>query len=211
MPLNCVCMRLVLPFLALAAIGCHPSPEATLDTWQRALRDKKIDRAYGLMSSEYRRTHDLAAFTKAVADRRQPKGPTRVVYEAELTLESGDKLPLILENNEWRLAKDPLDVYPQTTPTDALRSFLRAVENKRFEVVLRFVPQRYRTSLTVDKIRARWEGERATELAAQLAEVRRHLAEPFELVGDDAILPLADRKQVRLTREEDGWKVIQIE
>jgi hypothetical protein len=205
-------MRLLPVFaVALAAIGCHPSPESTLDAWQRALRDKKLDRAYALMSNEYRRTHDLATFSKAVADRREAKGPMHVVYEAELSLESGDKLPLILENNEWRLAKDPLDVYPQSTPADALRSFVRAVENKRFEVVLRFVPQRYRASLTVDKIRARWEGERATELAAQLAEVRHHLGEPFELVGDDALLPLGDRKQVRLTREEDGWKVIQIE
>src|SRR5439155_5602410 len=164
----------------------------------------RLDEAYHWMSSEYRKTHDRAAFERAIGDRRDAEKlrGARVELTAEAQLAGGEKLPLVVGNGAWRLARDPLDFYPARTPADALRSFARAVENRRYEIVARFVPSRYRATVTVDAVRARWEGERRAELMQQLEAIRAALArgEPFELGPPDgeARLPLGDRKQAKL-------------
>ena len=38
----------------------------------------------------------------------------------------GERLGLVYENGAWRLGEDPLDLYGQRTPREALRSFVRA-------------------------------------------------------------------------------------
>jgi hypothetical protein len=211
----------------VALAGCPApkgaAPEETLAAYLRALEGNRLDEAYGLMSADYRKTHDRAAFERALqkADRKaagQLKG-TQVTIEAEIELGEGDKLPLVLEHGEWKLGRDPLDFYPQRTPEEAMRSFLRAVENKRYDVVLRFVPARYRATITTDKLRERWEGEKRQELLGQLERVRAHLGEPLVLApaGDEAQLPLPDapdsngRKQARLVKEDGAWKVDALE
>jgi len=206
--------------LVVAAGACHAPPEKAVDAYLDAVARGRVDDAYALLSTEYKKSHDRAAFARAVspadqkaAQRRTTRGG-RVAYEAEVTLDDGARASLVFEDGAWRLARDPLDVYPQGQPPEALRAFIRAVDNRRWDVVLRFVPSRYRASITVDKIRAQWESaaERAT-LAAQLAEIRRHLDEPFEIAagGDEARLPLGDRKAVRLLREDGVWKVEALE
>lgn len=207
--------------LLIAFAGCRPSaPEATLDAYARAVKAHRVDEAYQLMSAEYRRSHDRDAFERAL-QATDPKALEKlrsgqVTLEAEVDLGDGEKLPLTWERGAWRVARDPLDFYPQGTPEEALRSFIRAVENHRYDVVLKFVPRRYRATITTDKLRERWEGERRAELLAQLSAARVHLGEPFAYApsGDEATLPVATgetKKQVRLQREDGGWKVEAIE
>lgn len=206
--------------VALGALsGCRTPPEKTVEAYLDAVARGRVDAAYALLSTDYKRTHDRAAFSRAVspadqkAAQRRARGG-RVTYEAEVTLDDGARVSLVFEDGAWRLARDPLDVYPQGSPVEALRAFIRAVDNRRWDVVLRFVPSRYRASITIDKIRAQWETstERAA-MAAQLAEIRRHLEEPFEIAagGDEARLPLGERKAVRLVREDGVWKIEALE
>lgn len=212
-------MRRAILLLLLA--GCHPSgPESTLDAYARAVQANRIDEAYALMSADYRRSHDRAAFERALKS-GDPKTVQKlrggkVTLEAEVDLGDGEKVPLRFEDGEWRLARDAGDFYPQATPEEALRSFIRAVENHRYDVVLKFVPQRYRATITVDKLRERWEGERRTELLEQLTAARAHLGEPFAYApsGDEATLPVSGgdaKRQVRLHREDGTWKVETVE
>jgi hypothetical protein len=207
--------------LACALAGCPltPSvgPEATLDAYLRAVSAGRLDEAYGLMSSDYKKSHDRAAFERALGDRKQLarlRG-ARVVREAEVALPDGEKLPLVEESGQWRLGRDPLDFYPQRTPEEALRSFLRAVEAQRYDVAVRFVPARYRGGITVESLKSRWEGERRAELLEQMAQVRAALGrgEPFELGPPDgeARLAVGERKQARLVRESGLWKVEALE
>jgi hypothetical protein len=207
--------------LVLFLGACRPgAPEATLDAYTRAVQAHRIDDAYALMSAEYRRTHDRAAFERSLLS-SDGKAMSRLrggklTLEAEVDLGDGEKLPLVWEDGEWRVARDPLDFYPQATPEEALRSFIRAVENHRYEVVLKFVPQRYRATITVEKLRERWEGDKRAELLAQLAAARAHLGEPFAYgaSGDEATLPVQSgetKRQVRLLREDGAWKVEAVE
>ena len=208
-----------LALLLVAAAGCAPhapaGPADTLRAFADAVRAGRTDDAYALMSADYKKTHDRDAFARGVspADHRAlgrlAKG--RLELRAEVELADGERLALVREPDGWRFARDPLDVYPQRAPDEALRSFVRAVEHKRWEVVLRFIPDRYRNTITADSLKERWEGAGAAELAAELAAVKAHLDEPIELAGDEARLPVGERKQVKLVREEGLWKVETLE
>jgi hypothetical protein len=203
----------------VAASGCAakpPSgPEETLRAFGAAVRGGRVEAAYALMSAGYRRTHDRDTFASSLAPGVQRAVAKlidgKIELRAEVELSDGERLAMVQEPEGWRFARDPLDVYPQRAPDEALRSFVRAVERKRWDVVLRFVPQRYRGNITTDTLKERWEGAQVSELQQQLAAVRAHIDEPIELVGDEARLPVGERKQVKLIREDGAWKVETLE
>jgi len=202
--------------VVIAVVGCGPhaapGPKETLHAFADALHAGRVDDAYALMSADYRKSHDRDVFThslgpsekRAVAKLRDG----RIELHAEVELDDGERLYLVQEPDGWRFARDPPDLYPQRgAPEEALRSFVRAVERKRWDVVLRFVPQRYRGTITVDALKERWEGEGAAALKAQLDAVKAHLDQPFEIQGNEARLPVGERKQVKLVREGAPWVV----
>jgi hypothetical protein len=200
--------------LAIAALGpgcpppTAPGPERTLLDYRAAVAQRRYDRAYALLSDEYRAHHDRASFERALAEApARAVEARRIDLRAEAILPDGERLPLVLEHGEWRIDRDPLDLYPQATPDAALRSFLRAVEQKRYDVLLRFVPARYRSAFTVEALRLRWEGDGAAPLRQELALVRAHLSEPLEISGNQARLTVGEHKQARLTREDGLWRV----
>ncbi len=205
--------------LVVAVVGCAPhaapGPADTLHAFADAVRTGHTDDAYALMSADYKKSHDRDAFAHSLgpADQRAAgrlaKG--RVELRAEVELADGERLALVQEADGWRFSRDPLDIYPQRAPDEALRSFVRAVERKRWDVVLRFIPQRFRATITADSLKDRWEGEGAAELKGELVAVKAHLDEPMELAGDEARLPVGERKQVKLVREEGVWRVETLE
>jgi hypothetical protein len=180
-----------------------------------AVAANRIDDAYALMSAEYRHAHDREAFARSLQPAEKKAlarlGDGRIQLRAEVELADGERLALVDDPDGWRFARDPLDLYPQHAPDEALRSFVRAVERKRWEVVLRFIPNRYRATVTAESLQQSWEGERRKELLAQLTAVKAHLDEPLELAGDEARLPVAERKQAKLVREDNLWKVETLE
>jgi hypothetical protein len=201
--------------------GCaHPGvvepPDATLRRFLGAVRAGHLDEAYGLMSEGYRKDHDAAAFQRALHEHRDEvegaaarlAGGVAVELHAEARYGDGEALPLVVEAGAWRIAADPLDFYPQGTPAEALRSFVRAVERKRYDIVVRFVPAQERKAVSIDQLRARWEGEKRAEIAEEIAEVKAHLADPVEIAGEEARLALGEKRQVRLVREEGSWRVV---
>jgi hypothetical protein len=47
---------------------------------------------------------------------------------------------LVFEGDRWRLDAAAVDLYGQATPRQALTGFLRAFEHKRYDVIMRYVP-----------------------------------------------------------------------
>ena len=189
-----------------------------MQAYLNALHAGRLDDAYALLSTDYQRAHDRTSFERALSpsDRTAQAARLRnakVTLAAEIDVGDGETIPLVREHGDWVFARDPLDFYPQRTPQETLRSFIRAVEHKRYEVVLRFVPERYRATITADKLRERWEGEKRPELTQQLEAIRSHLAGPFDpgTTDDEARLTLGERKQARLVREDGVWKVEALE
>lgn len=212
--------RIVLALLAVLALaGCPPAaarPQDVLGGYARALSAGRHDEAYRLMSEEFRRQVTLAEFRRAMRDNpaevRETVGAlSRASDEATITARvrygMGDELSLVIERGAWRIDSPVLDFYGQRTPRDALRSFVRAMEYRRYEVILRFVPAEYRRTMTVQQIRAMFEGEQQTRTIALLNNLRAHLDEPIEVTGDRASMQYAEGYTVLFVREDGLWRI----
>jgi hypothetical protein len=210
-----------LALLVLAASACGGAsasqPLAAVDAYAAALRAGDYGRAYELMSASYRREHGRDEFirmmkespeevkltaTRLTASGRRVEVAARFVYD-----DLRDELPLVLEGGGWRIASDPLEFYPQDTPSQAVRSFVRAVELRRYDIVLRFVPSRWRQEMTEDKVREQFEGDKREEVAQMMRVLGAHLDNPIEQDGDKARMPYGERFEVKLVREDGLWKV----
>ena len=67
---------------------------------------------------------------------------------ASVILPNGDELLLVFEGGKWRLDAAAVDLYGQATPRQALIGFLRAFERKRYDVILRYVPDAEKEGLS---------------------------------------------------------------
>ncbi len=147
---------------ALAACGASShTPEAALHSYAQALREGKIDKAYGLMSAEFRGKHSKERFAEMVKNNEAEVEATSnrlsvekgaVSSRAEVDFGTGEKLELLREGGSWKIATNPLNFYSQSTPRDTVRSFVRAYQFKRWDVMLRFVPSKYRENMTVEMV-----------------------------------------------------------
>jgi hypothetical protein len=215
------CRRPSAAGLALATLlGCaRPAagPSATLSALGAALERKDWAAAYALTSADFRARVPLAAFraeledggaaTQALARRLRAAGEAgrpRVTVE----LAPGEPLGLVGEGGRW-VADDPalFEPWSQKTPRAALRSFVRALEQRRYDVVLRLCPTRRRAGLSVEALRTFWEGEHKAENAALVARLGEALGAPIIEVGDEARLPYGAGNEARLVREDGAWKI----
>ncbi len=213
-------MRSLLLLLA-AATACGSAsaerPLSAVDTYVAALRAGDYGRAYELMSASYRRGHSKDEFVKMMKD-----SPEEVKQTAERLSADGrkvgvsakfiyddlrDELPLVYEGGNWRIASDPLEFYPQDTPAHALRSFIRAVELKRYDVLLRFVPNQWRAEMTEAKVREQFEGDRKDDIARMMRLLTANLDNPIDVEGDKARMPYGDRYEVKFVKEDGVWKI----
>jgi hypothetical protein len=205
----------------LVVVGCASSPASqplsAVDAYAAALRGGDFNRAYDLMSARYRREHSREDFVRMMRDSPQEVRHTasrltssnrRIDVSATFVYDDlRDELPLVLESGGWRIASDPLEFYPQDTPAHALRSFVRAVELKRYDVVLRFVPNRWRQEMNEGKIREQFEGEKREEVVQMMRLLGANLDNPIEQEGDKARMPYGERYEVKFLREDGVWKV----
>ena len=213
-------IRASLLLLLVAAACGGPSagkPLGAVDAYVSALRAKDFGRAYELMSERYRRTHDREEFVRSMKESprevehtisRLSASGRRVDVEARFLYDDlQDELRLVQEGGSWKIANDPLDFYPQDTPGHTLRSFVRAVELKRYDVVLRFVPNEWRKQMTEAKVRDQFEGTKKDEVQEMLRRLVAHIDNPIQQDGDEARMPYGERSEVKFVREEGLWKI----
>src|SRR4029079_11174549 len=62
------------------------------------------------------------------------------VVTATVTVPNGDELQLVDEGGRWKIDAAAVDLYGQATPRQALLGFLRAFDRRRYDVILRYVP-----------------------------------------------------------------------
>lgn len=118
----------------------------------------------------------------------------------------------------YQFVENPLAFYPQASPEQALRSFLRAVERKRWDVLVSFLPRALAAPTagppySAEQIRQRFEGPAQADIARQLSALRLHLDEPIQLdkSGNEARLPVGENRAARLLFEDGSWRVAQLE
>jgi hypothetical protein len=124
-------------------------PSDTLRAYSQALEQGRVEDAYRLLSDEAKRSMSLDAFRRAVKENPQDaaeiaralaRPATDPVVTATVVVPNGDELLLVYEGGRWRIDQSAVDLYSQSTPRQAILGFLRAFERRRYDVVLRYVP-----------------------------------------------------------------------
>jgi hypothetical protein len=202
--------------LGLVACGRGKGPSSTLDRYGRALKNRDFGLAYDLMSSSFRgkvtredyvrMMRDNVREVDETADRlRGKKGSLEV--SAEFAYGLGDKMLLVQEGGKWRISTNPLGFYDQSTPRNALRSFLRAYHLERWDVMLKFVPNAYREKMDVAKMKAQFTGASKEPMDNLLMTLEANVDEPIIERGNDAKMSYGDRFEVRFVKEDGAWKL----
>ncbi|MFO0617673.1 MAG: hypothetical protein U0414_34080 [Polyangiaceae bacterium] len=149
---------------ASVAASCSSStyeqgPNDALRGYARALEENRIDDAYRYLSDDAKRSLTLEAFRRAVTEnptevievaRSLTRPTTDPVVVATVTVPSGEELRMVFEDGRWRVDASAVDLYSQGTPRQALVGFIRAFERKRYDVILRYVPDAERDGLDSD-------------------------------------------------------------
>lgn len=215
-------MRAALPITLVLLLGGCPSldagttPESTVAAFSGALREGRTGDAYSLMSDSYRRRVTLDEFRRYFRDypaevqqtaRALSRPLGRAEQEAVVEYGDGESLRLVREHGDWRVATDVVDFYDQTTPRAALRSFVRAMERRRYDVVLSLIPEADREGMGEERMRETWEGEGREEVERLLNNLRAALDDPIEEVGDRATMSYGDHFRVQFVREEGVWRI----
>lgn len=205
-------------FLPGCAAGSGSAgPREALRSYALALREQRVSDAYALLGRDARARVSFAEFSRMVAENGreiedisasllEPSEPPKIT--ATLSSADGDRLLLVYEGDAWRVDGSAFDLYGQATPRAALESFVRAFGNKRYDVLLRFVPEAKRQGLNEEQLKKAWEGdqrqqvERVTQaLEASLPNLR------IEVLGTRATVAYGPGGSVELVQEHGAWKI----
>jgi len=204
--------------LGLTACGAPRAedPQGILRSYSRALEEGRAEDAYRMLSEEARRGISLEAFRRMVKDnpeevreiaRALARPASTPVVTATVTSGNGQELQLVLENGKWRVEATAIDLYAQDTPRHAIQGFVRAVERKRYDVVLKFVPDSHKEGLDPAKLKAAWEGHDKEEIEQVVSSLKQALpAASIEETGDRATMAYG-AGTMQLVRERGLWKI----
>lgn len=206
--------------LAAGSLGCSAAkpegPDAVLRAYARALDEGRAEDAYRMLSEEARRGVSLEAFRRMMKDNpeevreiaralERPTAPP--VVTATVTGPGGQELELVLENGRWKVEATAVDLYAQDTPRHAVQGFVRALERKRYDVVMRYVPDAHREGLDPSKLKGAWEGHDKEEMMQVLSALKQALpTAQFEETGDRATMSYG-AGTMQLVRERGLWKI----
>jgi hypothetical protein len=206
----------------LLACGTPPAqdPGATLHSYASALEDGRADDAYRLLSDEARRGTSLEAFRRMVKDnpdeaREMGKALDRhtamPVVTATLTGVDGQELHLVLEDGKWKLDSSAIDLYAQDTPRHAIQGFLRALERKRYDILVKYASDAHREGLDPQTLRDAWEKKEHAEIEQYIVAIKQALpTAPIEEAGERATMPYGSGS-IQLVREHGLWKIENLE
>lgn len=219
-------MRMTWLLVALAAVGCAgtkpapATPELAVIDFARALNQGRFDEAYARMSEEYRQRVPFEQFKRQLTENPEETAALSHALshvqggtEVEATIRYDDDNELILrregqgEEVSWFLSSPLVDFYDQSTPRAALRAFVRALERKRYDVIMRLIPNADKEGITSDRLEQAWSGDGRKELERLVHNLKEHLDDPIEVVGDRATMPYGDQMRAQLLRENGAWKI----
>lgn len=201
----------------LSACTGATSPQATTSAYARALADERFADAYSLLSRVERQNLSLEEFVRLARRNSAEIRELAVALEeasatpevrTTLPLSDGRQLLLVLENGRWKVDGSALEVYPQHAPRAALLSFVRAYDRGRFDVLLRFVPDKDLIGLDEKKLEVSWRGELKTDMDGTVEALRIAAPEmPIEILGDRAAMGYGSVGTVELVLEHGVWKI----
>src|SRR3984957_4248338 len=211
---------MLLAVFGLACAACASQkatdPPSVPRAYARALEDGRADDAYKVLSDEARRGISLEAFRRMVKD--DPEGVKEIARALErptaapggargVARPGGEGAHFRLGDGRWRVDASTIDLYAQDTPRHAISGFIRAVEHKRYDIVMRYVPDGHKEGLDATKLQTAWEGHEKQEIEQVLAGLKQALpSSTIEETGERATMPYG-AGAMQLVREHGLWKI----
>ncbi|MCL2726018.1 MAG: hypothetical protein FWD69_16455 [Polyangiaceae bacterium] len=206
--------------VVISCAACKASasndPQSVLHAYSRALEEGRADDAYRMLSDEARRGTSLEAFRRMVRDdpgevreiaKALARSTSAPVVTATVTTATGQELPLVLEKGKWRIDASAIDLYAQDTPRHTIQGFVRAVERKRYDVAMKYVPDAHKEGLDAQKLKAAWEGNDKEEIQTVVSALKQALPTTSpEETGDRASMSYG-AGTIQLVRERGLWKI----
>ena len=193
-----------------------------LDGYAAALREGRVRDAYAMLSEDAKKTMPFEAFDRMLKENpdevkaiavalARPSGASLVT--ATVTAPTGETLLLVYEDGRWRVDGSAIDLYSQASPEAAVASFVRAFENKRYDVLLRFVPDREKADgLDKKLLEKAFSSEQKEEMERLTQALKAALpSAKFEKVGDRATMSYGAGGSVELVDEGGVWKIDELE
>src|SRR3984957_10399221 len=221
-PPHAPCLAPIAPvalvLLLAGCVGAAPAkdPTAVLRAYAAALEEGRADDAYRLLSDDARRGTSLEAFRRMVKDDpdqvrevgRSLERPTAPpIVTAKVVAPDGQELDLVLEKGAWKIDATAIDLYTQDSPRHAVQGFVRALERKRYDVILRYVPDGHKEGLDAAKLKSSWEGHDKEEMEQVLSALKQALpTASIEETGERATMPYG-AGTMQLVREHGLWKI----
>lgn len=211
------------PVVLLSALGCasgRPAPKdpsQTLRAYADALEAGRTEEAYSLLSDEAKREISFDAFRRMTIEnpaevkeiaRALSRPASAPVISAIVAAPDGQSLLLTYESGRWKVDGSAINLYAQNTPRQAVEAFLRAFERKRYDILMRMVPDAKKAGLDAAKLKEAWEGAQKQEIERIVQAVKSALPTAnFEEVGERATVPFGAVGTVQLVREHGLWKI----
>jgi len=192
------------------------TPEETVRAFAQALSRKDYKDAYKLMSKSYCSRVSFEQFKNNLEQNPEETLKTSLALssivgsaeqEAVVIFGKAEQIRLVHDENIWHITDNIVDFYSQATPRDALLTFIRAMERKRYEIVLRLIPNADKEGITVQRMRDAWTGEGREDVERLLSNLRANMDKPIEEIGNHATMPYNDQLAVQFIREDGLWKI----
>ncbi len=198
--------------LALVAGGCasvHRSgPAAAITDYLAAIETDQPAAAYSLLSESLRKQITEQDFTvrwKSLRPELQAQaGPLRAALSkglearAAVVSASGVRALLAHREKQWQVEESPVGPLATRTPAETLKAFVRAVEERDFDAVMRLLAKPFRES--VEK-----------EINERISKLRQALDREIEVSGQRARLRYDPRFKLELINEDGQWKIVTID
>jgi hypothetical protein len=221
---------LLLPLFAVSCGGASSGLDGDLKEIENLLKNKDCKGLYGHLSTSSREqvkqeqfvemckheSHDFKNLLQDLKDSRQGKKDKKkkkllVRYHASVTLKSGEVVELVFEGGQWKIDSMLTEFYPQTTPKEAIESFVKAFEAGRWDVLARLMPSQYVSQDDAKIIEEHWSsGEARQQMQQVLTVLRDHLNDEIKVEGNRAVLEFAPQHKVELMKERGLWTVVHI-
>lgn len=200
-----------------AANSASAEPDRTLRAYSEALAAGRAADAYALLSSDAKKSIPFEAFERMLKENPEEikelagalKRPAQAPeVTATVTPPGGPTLLLVYEDGKWRVDASSIDLYSQATPERAVAAFVRAYEGKRFDVLMRFVPDSQKKDLTTESLTKAWTTEQKEDVERMMQALKTTLPTArFEVLGERATLAFGAGGTLELVREHGSWKV----
>lgn len=199
--------------VVLVLSGCPTAtgagPQDTLLKYVAAVEGDQPGVAYALLDENLRRQMTQAEFEtrwkelrvelKAQAALIRAALAKPIAARAVLTYPAGPRALLTLERgSEWRIEEGIAVAPGAATPIEAIRAFIRAVESRSYEAVMRTLSKGVRENIERDIT------ERMTKLKAALNQ-------EIEVTGNKARLQYDPKFRIELLNEDGQWRVLDLD